>query len=60
MYAVRVRVPLSASRIATIPKYMDFEIITPNNGCDDEVNLNYMNASKIVAIHVCNENEVYT
>lgn len=32
--------------IAAVEKRMcmDFEIITPNNGCDDEVNLNYMNA----------------
>lgn len=46
---------------------MNFEIITPNNGYDDEVNPNYTNASKIVAIHVharlyaCpNESEAYT
>lgn len=32
--------------------YMDFEIITPNNDYDDEVNPNYMNASKIVTIQI--------
>lgn len=43
---------LNISHIVVVQKYMDFEIIMPNNGYDDEVNLNYTNALKFVAIHV--------
>lgn len=53
-YGVRVRAFECITYCSCLYRniYMDFEIITPNNDYDDEVNPNYMNASKIVTIQI--------
>lgn len=53
-YGVRVYVPLNPAQNLCWTHYIytNLEIITPNNGYDDEVNPNYMYASQIAAIHI--------